>query len=101
MLTSKFVDENENTVNNDFETRFQEDFKRSEELRSLGFESEVMDIHNRYIEEYGYDAFVELQREIAYDRYSREAASNSKDFEDKIHDLDEDLIKNNNSDLKL
>lgn len=33
LLTSKFVDENENTVNNDFETRFQEDFKRSEELR--------------------------------------------------------------------
>ena len=75
--------------------------KRSEELRSLGFESEVMGIHNRYIEEHGYDAFVELQREIAYDRYIREAASNSKDFEDKMHVLDDDLMKNNNSELKL
>lgn len=101
LLTSKFVDENENTVNNDFETRFQEDFKKNEEMRSFGFESEVMDIHNRYIEENGYDAFVELQREIAYDRYSREAASNSKDFEDKMHDLDEDLINNKDFGLKL
>lgn len=42
------------------EARFQEDFKKSEEMRFLGFESDVMDIHNRYIKEKGYDAFVEL-----------------------------------------
>lgn len=58
-------------------------------------------MENKYIEEHGYDAFVELQREIYYDRYRRESESNSKDFEDKMHDLDEDLIKNNNSELKL
>lgn len=60
-----------------------------------------MDIHNRYIEEHGYDAFVELQREIAYDNYRIESDSRLNDFEDKMHDLDEDLIKNNNSELKL
>lgn len=101
LLTSKFVDENENTVNNDFETRFQEDFKKNEEMRFLGFESEVMDIHNCYVEEHGYDAFVELQREIAYDSYSIESESKLNDFDDIMHDLDEDLINNNNSELKL
>lgn len=101
LLTSDFVEKNEHAVNNDFEARFQYDFGRSEELRLLGFESELMNNHNRYIEEYGYDAFVEKQREIYYARYERMVDSNSKNFEDKMHNLDEDLIKNNNSELKL
>lgn len=87
------------TVDN--ETRFQEDFKRSEEMRFLGFESELMNNHNRYIEEHGYDAFVELQREIYYDRYSRESDSKVNEFENKMHDLDEDLINNKDFGLKL
>lgn len=102
LLTSKFTHENENTVkDNDFEVRFQEDFKRREEMRHLGFESEVMDIHNRYIEENGYDAFVEQQREIAYARYNRMSESELEDFDDKFPDLDEYLAKHNDSELKL
>lgn len=60
-----------------------------------------MNDHNAYIEEHGYDAFVELQREIYYDSYSRESDSKLNEFENNMHDLDEDLINNKDSEIKL
>ena len=89
-----FVEENENTINdNDFEAIFEADFIRSEEMRHLDFESDLTNIHNAFIEENGYDAFAEKQSEISDFKLN--------EFEDKMHDLDENLIKNNNSELKL
>ena len=88
LLTSNFVEENKNTINKhvifeSLEIDVDDDFK-SNDLDYIFYDDCV---NNRYS---GYTV-----------DYSRESEFNSKDFEDKMHDLDEDLIKNNNSELKL